>query len=369
MQRYPQLKVLNSAEDNEQVLKLMQSSPMRLGFIDLLYDRAPNFQALLQAQGENYLTLLSLNENNKVSGCFSVSTMTKYIKGEKKCCAYIGDFRTNGDRKVALLWRTEYQQILNIFKNNEGLNRPEYFLTAVLKKNKDAIRNLTSTKKDFGFYYHLLCEKNMVNVFGRWPLSAPSQYQVEILAASDFSELRNFLNTSERKKQFGSVFDGSSEDVLKFREKNWTDVNFEKFLVIKNAQGNIVASCLLWNPQKLKRMSISRMGSLFEDVIKLANTIGLSLPTTGKSLETVYMTHLNVDKSINPAGAISSFLNQALKQYPKAHMISFADDFGILSELDDYIKQSTTVLLYEVSTNKKPSFTDQEAISFEMSLV
>lgn len=369
LQKYPQLKLLQSPSDNHQVLELMERSPMRLGFIDLLYDRAPNFQALLQAQGEHYLTLLSMTENNKVSGCFSVSTTTKYIDGKKKSCAYIGDFRTNGDRRVALLWRTEYQQILNIFKNAQELNKPEYFLTAVLKKNKEAIRNLTSAKKDFGFYYHFLCEKNMVNVFGKWPMSGRSVYEVQSLNSQDFIELRHFLDDAEKKKQFGSVFDSSKTDALVFREKYWPEVNFEKFLIIKNSEGKMAASCLLWNPKTLKQMSVSRMGSLFEKAIKLLNKIGLNLPIKGQSLETIYMTHLNVDKSVDPKAAVSSFLNQALEKFPKAHMVSFSDDFGVYPELDDYIKQSTAVLLYEVSTNKKPSFRQQDSISFEMSLV
>lgn len=369
LHEYPELKLLKSAEDNQKVLKLMEQSPMRLGFIDLLYDRTPDFQALLQAQGPNYLSLLSTAETKEVTGCFSISTAVKYIDGKKKTCAYIGDFRTNGSRKVAMLWRKEYQRILNIFKNEAWLNKPEFFLTAVLKKNQEAVRNLTGGKKDFGFYYHLLCEKNMVNIFGRWPFPSSSDYDVQMISSQDFTSLKHFLDSSERQKQFGNVFDGSEDDVLLFRQKNWPDMRLENFLLIKDVDGKIVASCLPWNPRKAKRMSVSRIDIAGEFLIKFLRKFRFHLPLKNQSLETVYMTHLCIDKSHNPAEIISSFLNKLLKLYPAAHMISFADDFGVFSELDDYIKQTTSVLLYQVSADKHPTVDNKHPISFEMGLV
>lgn len=369
LREYPQLKLFESTRDNEQVLNLMATSPMRLGAIDLLYDRSPEFQALLKAQGERYLTLLSTSPEGTVTGCFSLSTSIKYIHGVKKVCAYIGDFRTNGSRKVAVLWRTEYQRILKIFQSEELLAKPEYFLTAVLKKNKEAVRNLVGGKKDFGFYYHLLCEKKMVNVIGRWPLSAKSEYEVQTLAEEDHPAIKAFLNNNEKKKQFGSVFDDSYADCWSYRQKNWSDMDLNQFLIIKDQQEKIVACCLLWNPKKLKRMSISRMSGFLKKVIKFFNKLGMNLPTQGQSLDTVYLTHLNIDKSLNTEAVVSSFLNTAFDLFPRAHMISFADEYDVSSRLDDYIKQITEVLLYEVSTNKLPSFKSEDKISFEMSLV
>lgn len=362
--------MLKDQNQNDQVLELMSKSPMRLGGIDLIYDRSPHFQGLLTAQGENFLTLLSLDKFQKVSGCFSLSTSVKYIHGKKISCAYIGDFRTNGDRSVAKLWRTEYKRILEIFKNEESLRRPQYFLTAVLKKNKEALRSLTGSRKDYGFYYHQLKELDMVNILGKMPWKKKTSLTVETISEAEIPALMKFLDNKEKNKNFGSVFDESDDNCWNHRKTNWQGAQFRDFLVIKDSQGLILASCLLWNPSSLKRMSVSKVSQGLQIVLKFLNFLGLNFPTVGKSLNTIYMTHLNWQIDLNSKDIIESFILEAMKRFPKSHMISFADCEKVASRLDGFIKQTTTVVLYEVSNQRASSLNaNNKAVAFEMSLV
>lgn len=369
--------MLKDQSQNDQVLDLMAKSPMRLGGIDLIYDRSPKFQELLKAQGENFLTLLSLDQkkyeklrdSSKVTGCFSLSTGMKYIQGKKVCCAYIGDFRTNGDRRVAKLWRAEYKRILEIFKNEEALKKPQYFLTAVLKKNKEALRNLTGSKKNYGFYYHQLKEIDMINILGKSPWKKRTPLRVEVITELEIPLLMKFLDSKEKNKNFGAIFDESSDNCWRFREKNWQGAQFREFLVIKNPQGKLVACCLLWNPSILKRMSVSKISLGFQILLKFFNLLGLNFPALGKSLDTVYLTHLNWDSNISGKEVVESFILEALERFPNAHMISFADFGNVSDKLGGFLKQRTSVVLYEVSNQPIASFQDSEEVSFEMSLV
>ena len=118
LSEYPNLEILNSSQQNDELLSFMEKSPMRIGGIELLYDRRPIFNRLLQCQCGIYFTLIARGTKKQVMGLFSLSVTKKFIHGEKINCAYIGDFRTDGSRQAAHLWRKEYARLIEILKKD-----------------------------------------------------------------------------------------------------------------------------------------------------------------------------------------------------------------------------------------------------------
>lgn len=360
--------LLQSRQDNESLLKFMEQATMRVGGIDLLYDRSPDFNHLLQCQGKSFLTFLN-RDKEKLRGCFSISFSDRWIHGEKKACGYIGDFRTNQSRRASVIWRKSYAPILQALQNEKSLGPPAYFLTAILKKNKEALRNLVESKKDLGFRYDFLQEVDMVNVFGFLPWKKEPPLQVVSAKDEDLLPLKNFLNQQEKKKLFGAIFDDSIGNMWDFRQKSWPHFSIDKFLLIKNASGEIQACTLPWDPSVSKRMKVVRAPSIQRFFFKLANVLGFNLPQAGESLRVVYMTHLNIQESLQKEDVIFSFLQWILKRNKSVHMVSFADATGAAKSLRSCLRQRIPVHLYAVSLSGSARISSSSLVGFEMGLV
>lgn len=369
LSEYPNLEILNSSQQNDELLSFMEKSPMRIGGIELLYDRRPIFNRLLQCQCGIYFTLIARGTKKQVMGLFSLSVTKKFIHGEKINCAYIGDFRTDGSRQAAHLWRKEYARLIEILKKDESIYCPQYFLTAVLKKNVEALRSLASNKPRYGFYYHLLTEMDMINVFGHFFWQSSSSLKVEEAKSENLSELKKFMNEKEKLKNFGSIMDSSVDDIWLYREQNWEQFHINQFLIIKNDQGEIKACTLPWDPSFAKRMKVVKAPKWMTWIFKILGLIGFKIPSVGNYLQTIYLTHLNCDESLNSAQVVSSFIQVTQKKFPRAHMISFADDKNMAKDLSGFILQKVPVQLFEVSTEPYSKLDPIKKISFEMGLV
>ncbi len=362
-----EISFFNPDKDNQDVLKFMDLIPMRMGGIELLYDRRPSFQRLLQCQSSNYMTILA-SHKQKTAGLFSLSSQKKWINGEKISCGYIGDFRTDGSKDVAKLWRKNYGELLKAISSNDDLGKPQYFLTAILKKNVEAVRSLASPKKNFGFHYELLEEVDMVNVYGMLPWYQSSKLSVVNAAAGDFGNLKKFLNICEKRKLFGSIFDESDDDCWRSRSLTWDNFSLGNFLLIKNSSGQILACTLPWNPGFAKRMIVKKAPFVVRKTFALLRRLGMKMPDVGETLETIYLTHLNIHESIDPADAVKAFCERVFKDSKMVHMVSFPDNKQFSSGIKGWIKQRFTVLLFSVSADGK-KMSNGSPVSFEMGLV
>lgn len=367
LQDHPYLQSFKPS-DQEAVLSLAKQSPMKIGGIELLYDRSPKYQALLRCQGPKQLTIIA-KDKGELLFVYSFSTAKKWIHGKLENCAYIGDFRTNQSRKAATVWRKYYAEFLSVLKADTSFNSPKYILTAILKKNKEALRNLTMTKKDFGFRYDFLSELNMVNVYGQWPWTTKSPVHTEKATLQDRDALLAFLRKCEKEKIFGANLEGNDSD-WNLREKSWPGYAVENFLIQKNSNGDIVACTFPWDPGFAKRMTVTKAPKSLTVAFSFLKLAGFSMPKLGESLKTLYMTHLNIQKGVDESQAIQSFLQYLLKIHKDYHMISFADEIGVTHRLKGFITQKIEVMLYLVALTEEAQLQKgSQCMSFEMALV
>lgn len=370
LQENLQVSLLTSTQDNHDVLELMAKSPMNVGGIELLYDRAPQFSDLLKCQNSYSRTFLGRHRDGKLFGFFSVSTGKKWYQGKKVDCGYIGDFRTDNSRASAVFWRKSYAQILAHVQSSAEAGLPKYFLTAILKKNHEAIRNLTQVRKDFGFSYNFLREVDMVNAYGFLPWSKKSSLDAVPATLADLPALKLFLDSSEKEKDFGSIFDGGDGDCWQYRQQFWHGYSIEKFLLIKNSEGQILACTLPWDPGFAKRMTVLKAPKALVVFFKLIKIFGFNMPAVGDSLRTIYLTHLNVSSELSQAEVATAFLQSVFQTYKDAHMVSFADHDGFSKKMKSMISQRISVMLYSVSLSKDTiNQASSEKIGFEMGLV
>ncbi|MGZ3772810.1 MAG: hypothetical protein ACXVCY_07825 [Pseudobdellovibrionaceae bacterium] len=367
---HPELSLFNPEADEAKVSQFLEQAPMNLGGMRLIYERSPNFQSLLKCQGPGYVTFMAKAQEQLLM-IGSVSIAKKWIQGRPEVCAYAGDFRTNFSRKAAQIWRKNFAEFISVLKQDPSFSKPKYILTAILKKNADAIRNIAQSKRDLGFHYESLAEIDMVNVFGRWPWSHPANVATVKANNEDLTALRKFLSKSEKDKLFGSFFDEASEDdCWNYRTKNWPGFAIENFLLQKNSTGEIVACTLPWDPGFAKRMTVTQAPFILSWSFRILKFLGLPMPVVGESLRTLYLTHLNISPEVDPIQSLSSFLQFARRQNSAYHMISFADDRKLSNRIQGYVMQKIPVLLYTITLRGESSLVKNgETVGFEMGLV
>lgn len=364
----PQITSFEFSKDNKDILDLLEKSPMKVGDIELVYERSPDFTALLKCQSSRHETLVARGKHKEVLGFFSLSFSKKWFFGQRLNGAYIGDFRTNGSRQAAVLWRKVYAQLLQKFKWDSRF-KVDYFVTGILKKNKEAIKNLVGLKKDHGFYYEFLKELNMVNVYGR---IFPRRKKSTAIKAtqSDKEALIEFLRLQEQKKFFGADFSGEEESEWQYRSETWPGFSVTQFLLIKDQQGQIKACTLPWDPTPVKRMRVKRAPAWLAGTFSALNFLGFHFPTVGSDLRTVYLTHLNSDETLDRSRVVQEFINFVFETDHDLTMVSFSEDTEKKVNLHHYFYQKVPVLLYRVRLHGDIPLQDKvNEVGFEMGLV
>ncbi len=341
---------------------------MKVGNIELVYERSPDFTALLNCQSSLHETIVARGGRNEVLVFFSLSFSKRWFFGQRLNAAYIGDFRTNGSQQAAVLWRKEYASQLQKFKLDSRFN-VDYFITGILKKNNEAIKNLVGLKKDHGFYYEFLKELNMVNVYGR---IFPNQKKSTVVRATELDKetLIEFLHRQEQRKFFGTDFSDREEGEWKYRSETWPGFSIHQFLLIKDEQGKIKACTLPWDPTPVKRMRVKSAPSWLARTFSALNFLGFRFPTLGDDLKTVYLTHLNTDETCDRSDAVQEFINYVFATREDLTMVSFSEDAERKINLRNYFYQKVPVLLYRVRLQGEPALHQSVGeVGFEMGLV
>lgn len=367
----PGIDIFSPLRDEIEVEILMKSSPLPVGKIELTYDRSPAFQNLLRCQAPEFVTFLGRNREKKINTLFSVSWGTRWLNGKVVNCGYIGDFRTDLSRQSAILWRKSYAKILNEIVEQANSEQPFYFLTAILKKNKAALKNLVQSNKDLGLKYNLLKEVLMVNVFSSFSFKKKVSYSIRTANEKDKSNIFEFLKTNEQKKTFGFVFSNDTLDTWSFREKNWLHFDVCRFLIAEDLNKNIVAVTLPWDPSFAKRMTVTRASPKMTFALQFLKKLGFRFPTVGQHLKTIYLTHLNFAPSVDKAEIIRHFVKRTFKLFPEIHIVSYADFYQVVNQTGFFAQQKTPVFIYSVDLDHQKNKIVQPLLdlSFEMGLV
>ena len=359
----------NRQRDEENLFALLDRSPMKLPGFDLIYDRRPDFTALLMLQAPKHQTYVGIS-SEKLVACFSLSWGPRYIQGEQKTVSYISDFRASGDRSIALMWRKFYPEFIRT-SLNEGIDQ---HTTAILADNQIALNNLLHPHRDLGFKYDYLKKLTMVNVFAKKPWRKKSSpFSVRFAKPDEEADLIDFLDSESRKSLFGYCYKNFEWD---FRRAHWPNFSTEKFLVVKNKADRLIACCLPWAPTTVKKMRVRNLGLPVRMLLFILKTFGLKLPAEAECLKTMYLTNLQISTETSReqrALILQSFLEFTLEQHrDKFHMLSWADEENLHGEsaFQRFFQQTTEVLLYRVRPSEHPATPPIEAkICFEMALV
>jgi hypothetical protein len=372
-------------EDEEGIHAVFARAPMRLGTLELLYDRRPSFEKLLALQAPRWLTLVG-GGRGEVKGFASFSWGTRYVDGVETSAVYAGDFRLCPDRALARTWRALYPELLRLFARSTEFGRTTWIYTAVLEQNLPALRSLVESREKNAFFYHPLARLAMVNSVPHlprlsrlprpWGRANPPMAGIRVVRGDALGEARlvRFLDEANRALFLGYPF-ASGEWTR--RKENWPGYGAETFFVLLDPAGEPLACGLPWSPGRAKKLLVSQADPVSRFVFGAVGMLGTPVPRVGQPIETLYLSHLCFRPGLSE-GEKPDLLRQLLDAVEKSgvsrgcHLVSYADPNGWREHpaLRGSLGQVTRVGLFLVTpTPVHPRPEGLGPVGFEMGLV
>ena len=376
--KYPNLR-LATQEDNQLILNFFETTAMKGKGLQLSYQRSPDFFKFLKCQSEKYFVIIGENDQKQICGLGTLVIRPGMIQGKKTNVGYLGDLRIKPDKKVAIQYRKFYGDFITHASQIEDFYGCQFFLTAILEKNKEAIRSLVENTKN-PFQYIPYSSYKMINIHSSmqfFKTKTEIGLEVGFAKPEELDEIKLFLFEENKKRAYGFIYTDSNYDELNYRLDNWDGLNLSDFVCVKHL-GRIVSLCSLWSPASSKKIIVEYMPWYLRCYFFI-QSIMKSVPKVGAELKVLYMNNLSFKEELTK-DQMHIYMNMMVdfilssKKFNGYHSLAYSDfeENSLLEGLKNKMYVATELRLYIVkprelefqveSVGKKPP-------GFEMSLV
>lgn len=376
LENYPEVKIADRSV-NDKILKFFDETPMKGKGLQLRYERAPDFFKFLDYQSKDYFVFY-VEKENQVMGVGTLVIRPGMIHGENVHVGYLGDLRVKFDKRLALLWRKFYGDLLaNIYKIEE-FHHCRHLLTAIIDENVQAVKALVHNER-LPYKYIPKAPYQMVNILMKTPLLGMRKgaYKVRRAHEVDKESIQLFFERNHHKRSFGFTFN-KEHNQLDYRLKNWTNFNMSH-LVLVEKDGNLLAVTGLWSPSPAKKIVVEAMPESQQKQLKLLSPF-TKVPKVEEELKVQYMTLLTLEESLDQKEKQEVFRQLVLElhKYPEvkdSHMLAFTDfptQDPLLPALKGFVHFETPMTLYQVvdkEVRDRDEVMDGFPPGFEMALV
>ncbi len=334
---------------------------MKLAGLNLIYQRSPDFTALLRAQSSDYLSIVG-RHNQEFLGFASASMSRRYVEDKLLRVGYLGDMRIQSSRLTSRLWRKAYPKLLQHLA-------ADYFFTAIVAQNRTAKKNLVNQKRSSGFRYDFLKTVRMINLLARKPWSSGSRLLVRPAVQTDESNIRKLLTRFNKNVFLGYDFSEAEGNEWTHRQLHWPGWRLEDFLVLEKDK-RILAVTLPWAPTAIKRMMIDRCPWPFRILNQISKFFGGKAVRAGENLSTLYLTHLAWDDSLTSREGAEAFAHWLFKNRHNHHIISYAEQKHRQKSSGAFVSFEFEIDLFSVRLESQPPRQPVDGlVGFEMGIV
>ena len=373
---YPEVKVADRSV-NEKILKFFDETPMKGKGLQLRYERTPDFFKFLDYQSKDYFVFY-IEKENQVMGVGTLVIRPGMIHGENVYVGYLGDLRIKFDKRLAILWRKFYSDLLaNLYKIEEFYHC-KYLLTAIIDENVQAVKALVHNER-LSYKYIPKTPYQMVNILMKTPFLGIRKRSFKVRRAHevDKESIQLFFERNHHKRSFGFSFNKEYNE-LDYRLKNWTNFEMSNLFMIEK-DGNLLGVTGLWSPSSAKKIVVEAIPKSQKQQLKFLSPF-TKIPKVGEELKVLYMTLLTLEESLDQRDRQQIFRQLVLElhkyqEVKESHVLAFTDYptmDPLLPALKGFIHFETAMTLYQV-VNKEVRDSDEVMDGFppgfEMALV
>lgn len=321
LQNFPNI-ALASTENNEEILDFFSRFSLKSKDEQVHYHRGPDFFSLLRARG-NFLVFTLREDNGDLQGVAVVTFRKGFIEGKETEVGYLGDLRVTLNRKLIRQWRSCFREFIENSSQIEETNGCRYYQTALMEDNHHSKANLASNKIP-GVFYNLISPYQMVNVVGRWR-KQKSWKGHTLLPFSQLDSTKkamalDLMAAKEKDLPFGHCYPFEKAH----REKFWTHFSEKNILVLVSANGLVKGVTSFFDPNALKKMSLSKIPTLLKITKYLPFYQQAPLPKEKEMLSVIYLETGILEDGV-PLEALTHLAIQYLFDNEKFHMIALTE--------------------------------------------
>ena len=324
-------------EDNQTVLDFYHSLVMQGGKFNIKFVKGPDYFTFMEYESRIHYVLYFKNNEGRLEVMGSLSVRPCYIDGRVGYVGHFSDLRAipKAQRKTNFDWKQFSLAILAKYREIEELKGCRYILGSYIMANRKAV---TAFKERSPFGISEIARYKMVSIIGRKPLklfgkkSHKNQGMKVTVAAGqdkDTNELREFLDSQNKKRMLGYVFAGEHDELAR-RFKDWDDFSIKSFYIARNEKGKVIGCFALWNPTRGRRIIIDKFPPALSMAVNIVKLMGRKAPKEGGELEILYLTTLELahELTIDQKKYVFNEMLDALYKSginKKYHMIAFCD--------------------------------------------
>lgn len=376
LEKYPEVKIADRSV-NDKILKFFDETPMKGTGLQLRYERAPDFFKFLDYQSKDYFVFYAEKEN-QVMGVGTLVIRPGMVHGENVHVGYLGDLRVKFDKRLAILWRKFYGDLMANIYNIEEFHHCKYLLTAIIDENVQAVKALVHNDR-LPYKYIPKAPYQMVNILMKTPFLGMRKHSYIIRRAHevDKESIVLFLERNHHHRSFGFSFNKVHNE-LDYRLKNWNHFDMSNLVIVEKG-GNLLAVTGLWTPSPAKKIVVEALPKPQEKQLKFLAPF-TKIPKVEEELKVQYMTLLTIEESLDRKERQHVFRQLVLElhcfdEVKKSHMLAYTDfptQDPLLPALKGFIHFETPMTLYQVvdkDVRDRDEIMDGFPPGFEMALV
>lgn len=282
---------LAGSEDEAELRALLRSQSLP-GWVNLSFEREPNYFAAAASEGEWHRVLLARERKSRaLVGFCSRSIRRVFFNGEVQRLGYLGQFRSAPDWQGSYrTYRALSKGFAEVWRQLRGNDEIPFDITSILADNRQARRILEADLPGMPHYQWLSGFNTLVYRSGGGGSNRGNQ--VESGSVVGLAAIADCLQRNYQRYQFSPVW---SETALLSAGLSAND-----FLVLRN--GRMITACVaIWDQREFKQAVVHSykkpLGSLRPLVNLAAPLLGLPrLPPVGERISQAWLSHLACDE-------------------------------------------------------------------------
>jgi|TARA_B110001454_G_C12720688_1_gene434558 hypothetical protein len=376
LKNYPEVKVANE-KDSDRILDFFDKTSMKGDGLVISYERKPDFFKFLKYSSPKFIVFYA-EKDDEIMCVATIIFRPGKVNGKNTHVGYLGDLRVTFDKRLALLWRRFYGDLLAHMNTFDDFYNCNYLLTAIIDENKRAVKALVNNPK-LSCDYIKKSSYEMVNILMKIPFLG-SKIRKDIIISRGTNEnkesLRLFLEAENEHKNFGFCFNDFHNE-LEYRLENWDDLSMDNFIIIES-KGEIIATTALWSPSKAKKIIVEQIPSNQKFLLNLLSVV-TKVPKEKQELSVLYLTFLTLSEKLTQEMREEVFhdlvayiyKNKLSKDYHLLAYTEYPNQFPLKKGLNGFIHFETPMTLYQVLDKNFLEFDLDSGFppGFEMSLV